>query len=60
MGRKGGRAPLEDQPTLGARAVMNEIEQVARAKHLVGFRVAYKTNDRGEHVVALIFPPQPP
>ena len=32
---------------------------LARAKHLVGHRIAYKMNDKGEHVVALIFPPQP-
>jgi len=53
------RSANEGGPTLGARVLMNEIEQLARAKHLVG-RVAYKMNDKGEHVVALIFPPQPP
>jgi hypothetical protein len=54
------RQPPEDGPTLGARVLMNEIDQLARAKHLVGHRVAYKMNDKGEHVVAVMFPPQPP
>ena len=30
------------------------------ARGLVGFRVAYKMNAKGEHVVAIVFPPQPP
>jgi hypothetical protein len=55
------RAPSrQDLPTLGARAVIRAVEEVARAKHLLGWRVGYKKNDKGEHVVALIFPPQPP
>jgi hypothetical protein len=60
MGRKEGRAALEDQPTLGARVLMTDIERLAKARHITGYRVAYKVNARGEHVVALIFPPQPP
>jgi hypothetical protein len=54
------RTANENGPTLGARVLMTEIEQLARAKHLVGHRIAYKMNAKGEHVVALIFPPQPP
>jgi hypothetical protein len=50
----------DPRPTLGVRAVMAAVEEVARAKKLVAFRVAYKRNAQGEHVVALIFPPQPP
>jgi hypothetical protein len=34
---------------------MNAIDDLAKAKGLVGARVAYKLNARGEHVVALIF-----
>jgi hypothetical protein len=34
---------------------MLAVEEVARAKALPGARVAYKRNERGEHVVALIF-----
>ncbi len=34
---------------------MRHIEELARARELVGARVAYKRNAKGEHVVALIF-----
>jgi hypothetical protein len=50
----------DPRPTLGVRALMAAVEEVARAKGLREFRVGYKRNDRDEHVVALIFPPQPP
>jgi hypothetical protein len=50
---------LDDRPTLGARAIMSDIEELAKARKLVDARVAYKKNAKGEHVVALIFPPQP-
>jgi hypothetical protein len=50
----------DPRPTLGVRAVMNAIEELAQARRLVDFRVTYKTNALGEHVVALIFPAQPP
>jgi hypothetical protein len=49
----------DPRPTLGVRAVMNAIEELAQARSLQGARVAYKRNSQGEHVVALIFPPQP-
>jgi hypothetical protein len=39
---------------------MRVIEDVAKQRGLVGARVAYKRNETGQHVVALIFPPQPP
>jgi hypothetical protein len=42
------------------RALMNSVEELARAKGVVGFRVGYKKNVRGEHVIALIVPEQPP
>jgi hypothetical protein len=50
----------DPRPTLAVRALMGAIEELARAKQLAGFRVAYKQNARGEHVVALIFPPPQP
>jgi hypothetical protein len=46
----------DQQPTLGARAVMSAVEVVGRTQELQHFRVAYKRNARGEHVVALIWP----
>jgi hypothetical protein len=45
----------DTRPTLGVRTVMAEVEEIARARNLEGARVAYKQNDRGEYVVALIF-----
>jgi len=49
----------DDRPTLGARAMMRAIEELASQRGLQGYRVAYKQNAKGEHVVALIFPAQP-
>jgi hypothetical protein len=45
----------DDQPNLGTRALMHAMQDLATARGLVGARVAYKMNARGEHVVALIF-----
>ena len=40
---------------------MGEIEQAATRHNLRGYyRVGYKRNGDGHHVVALIFEPQPP
>ena len=54
------RQPIADTPTLGARALMGQIEKIAEAERLIGYRVAYKKNDKGEHVVALIYQSYPP
>ncbi len=48
------------RPTLGVRATMTAVEELARARGIVGYRVAYKRNAAEEHVVALIFPSQGP
>ncbi len=53
-------ADPDPRPPLGVRAVMTAVEDVARARKIAGFRVAYKANRAGEHVVALIFPAQGP
>jgi hypothetical protein len=47
------------RPTLGVKAVMSAVEELAKARGIVGFRVAYKRNPAEEHVVALIFPSHP-
>jgi hypothetical protein len=39
---------------------MSAVEDFVRGRKLVGARIAYKRNARGEHVVAIIFPAQPP
>jgi hypothetical protein len=50
------RSPHHDQqPNLGTRALMNAIEELAKARGIAGARVAYKVNAKGEHLVALIF-----
>jgi hypothetical protein len=46
----------DERPTLGVRATMAAIEELAKARGIVGARVAYKRNARGEHVVAIIWP----
>jgi hypothetical protein len=46
----------DPRPTLGVRAVMSEVERLAKQRGLDGARVLYKANARGEHVVALIWP----
>jgi hypothetical protein len=45
----------DDAPNLGTKALMHAVEELARAKGLVGARVAHKRNAQGQHVVALIF-----
>jgi hypothetical protein len=54
------RHPPEDGPTLGARVLIQAIMALPCVQHLAGARVVYKKNVRGEHVVAVVFPPQPP
>jgi hypothetical protein len=50
------RSAHQDQhPNLGTRALMTAIEELAKARGVAQARVAYKTNAKGEHVVALIF-----
>jgi hypothetical protein len=44
-----------ESPPLGARVIMTAVEEIARAQELQCPRVAYKKNDRNEHVIALIF-----
>jgi hypothetical protein len=50
----------DPRPTLGVRALMSAIEDVVRARNVASARIAYKRNAQGEHVVAIIFPAQPP
>jgi hypothetical protein len=52
--------PDDRGPTLLAQALMNALRDLKIVRDLVGGRVLYKRNSKGEHVVAVIFPPQPP
>ena len=48
----------DPRPTLGIRAIMREIEELARQRGIgANARVLYKQNAKGEHVVALIWLP---
>ena len=48
----------DPRPTLAVRAMMNAVEELARQRGLGSkARVLYKQNAKGEHVIALIFPP---
>lgn len=38
---------------------MDEVNLIGRERRLNGYRVGYKQNAKGEHVVALIWSPQP-
>jgi hypothetical protein len=53
------RDARDEGPTIGARALMNQIRELPYVQSLVGARVEYKWNAKGEHVVAVIYPPQP-
>ena len=47
----------DPRPTLGVRAIMSAIEELARQRGIgAKARVLYKQNAKGEHVVALIWP----
>ncbi len=48
----------DHRPSLGVKTTMQAIEDLARARGIVGFRVLYKRNANDEHVVALIYPSQ--
>jgi hypothetical protein len=59
MGRRSSDRPiLENRTPLGAKAFMEVIDALAASRGMKGYRVAYKQNANGEHVVAVIWPPQ--
>lgn len=57
MGRSSDRPILENRTPLGAKAFMEVIDGLAASRGMKGYRVAYKQNAKGEHVVAVIWPP---
>ncbi len=46
--------------TLLVKMLMAALDRLVRDKQVRGARIVYKQNARGEHVVAIVFPPQPP
>jgi len=41
------------------KALMEVVEALVKSRGMKSYRVAYKTNSKGEHVVAIIWPPSP-
>jgi hypothetical protein len=48
----------EDQSPIGMKVMIDVMETVARKRALPGYRVVYRVNPKGEHVVAVIWPPE--
>jgi len=51
--------PAEDPPASGFNVLAAVAEALAKNGPPPGYRVVYRTNPRGEHVVAVIWPPEP-
>jgi hypothetical protein len=58
--RTTGRTSVRASTSLLVTALKIAIEDVARAKHLKGYRVLDKVNARGKTVIALILPREQP
>ena len=59
VGRRSSDRPrIEDRPPLRVKALMEVVDALAKSRGMTEARVAYKTNGKGEHVVAIIWPPQ--
>jgi hypothetical protein len=48
----------EDQSSIGMKVMIDVMETVAQKRALLGYRVVYRVNPKGEHVVAVIWPPE--
>jgi hypothetical protein len=60
MGRRSSDRPLlEDRPPLGAKVLMELVGELAASRGMKNYRVGHKQNAKGEHVVALIWSPEP-
>lgn len=52
--------PVEDPSPTGVNVMIEVIEAIAKKRIPAGYRVVYRTNPKGEHVVAVIWPPPTP
>lgn len=52
--------PDDRGPTLLAQAIMSDLRDLKIVRDLVNGRILYKRNAKGQHVLAIVFPPQPP
>ena len=48
---------VEDQPASSVKVFTAVAEALAKNGPPAGYRVVYRTNPKGEHVVAIIWPP---
>ena len=51
---------VEDQAARGVKMLTAVAEALAKNGAPAGYRVVYRTNPKGEHVVAIIWPPETP
>ena len=59
MGRRSSDRPrIDDRPPLGVKALIEVVEALVKSRGMTKAKVAYKTNSKGEHVVAIIWAPQ--
>ena len=49
---------IEDKPASSAKVLTAVAEALAKNGAPAGYRVVYRTNPKGEHVVAVIWPPE--
>jgi len=54
------RSRVEDQAASGVRVLTAVAEALAKNGAPAGYRVVYRINPKGEHVVAIIWPPETP
>jgi hypothetical protein len=52
--------PVKKTSPLGLKMMIEVFEALVRNQVPTGYRVVYRTNPRGEHVVAVIWPPETP
>ena len=52
--------PIVNESPLGLKMMIEVFEALVRNGVPSGYRVVYRTNPRGEHVVAVIWPPETP
>jgi hypothetical protein len=61
MGRRSSDRPgIDDRAPLGAKMLMEVVEALVKSRGMKSYRVGYKRKAKGEHVVAIIWPPQTP
>ncbi len=52
--------PVDREALVGVKVMMEVMQALAKSGAPAGYRVVYRTNPRGEHVVAVVWPPRTP